>query len=152
MAVTRSKPYEVSQALNPEDVENMNQMFRELYEDLGDVSETVEEVQTGGGGGGGGSTIDLPLTPPDGGTGLTSYAIGDILFASSPTTLTRLPIGASGEVLTSTGSVPDWQPAAVPLSGYWAPLMTGSSLTGYPEDSEMVLDADGDAIMVFVST
>lgn len=36
--------------------------------------------------------------------------------------------------------------------GYWSPLMTGESLTGDPADSEMVLDADGDAVMVWVTT
>lgn len=47
-----------------------------------------------------------------GGTGLGSYNTGDILYASSPTTLQALPIGASNDVLTVVGGVPAWQPAS----------------------------------------
>jgi len=43
-----------------------------------------------------------------GGTGLTSYAIGDIVYASASTTLTKLGIGSNNHVLTSNGSSPAW--------------------------------------------
>lgn len=43
-----------------------------------------------------------------GGTSLSSYSTGDILFASSQNTLNRLSIGSNGSFLTSNGSVPEW--------------------------------------------
>jgi hypothetical protein len=44
-----------------------------------------------------------------GGTGLTSYATGDILYASASNTLAKLTIGADGKVLQVNGSgVPVW--------------------------------------------
>ncbi|MBS1560626.1 MAG: hypothetical protein JSS89_03395 [Bacteroidetes bacterium] len=42
------------------------------------------------------------------GAGFTSYATGDILYASSSNTLSRLAIGADGRYLTSSGGVPIW--------------------------------------------
>lgn len=41
-------------------------------------------------------------------TGLGTYVIGDVLYASSTTQLSRLPIGAVTQVLVSGGSAPAW--------------------------------------------
>ena len=43
-----------------------------------------------------------------GGTGLTSYNTGDILYASSADTLVALPVAAAGQVLQLSGGVPVW--------------------------------------------
>jgi hypothetical protein len=43
-----------------------------------------------------------------GGTGQTVYAVGDVLFASGTTALSKLAIGANNTVLTSNGSTPSW--------------------------------------------
>lgn len=43
-----------------------------------------------------------------GGTGLASYTTGDLLYASGTTTLSKLAIGATDYVLTSTGSAPQY--------------------------------------------
>lgn len=43
-----------------------------------------------------------------GGTGLSSYTIGDLLWASATTTLSKLGIGSANRVLTSSGSAPQW--------------------------------------------
>ena len=43
-----------------------------------------------------------------GGTGLTSYTAGDLTYYASGTTLTKLTIGSSGQVLTSSGTAPQW--------------------------------------------
>ena len=43
-----------------------------------------------------------------GGTGLTSYTSGDTLYASGTTTLSKLAIGASTYIMTSSGSAPQW--------------------------------------------
>ena len=46
-----------------------------------------------------------------GGTGLTTYSTGDILYAASsnPTSLSKRSIGSSNQVLTVLGGVPTWQ-------------------------------------------
>jgi hypothetical protein len=53
--------------------------------------------------------IAWKVTPTTaGGTGLTSYTAGDLLYYATGTTLTKLAIGASTNILTSTGSAPQW--------------------------------------------
>ena len=48
-----------------------------------------------------------------GGTGLTSYAIGDILYATGTTTIGKLAAVAAGQVFTSAGTTtaPAWSPS-----------------------------------------
>ena len=48
------------------------------------------------------------LSAVNGGTGLTSYGAGDLLYANSTSTLTNLAIGPNGYVLMSNGSAPYW--------------------------------------------
>ena len=49
-----------------------------------------------------------------GGTGLTSYTAGDLLYYATGTTLTKLAIGTSGQWLGSSGTAPQWNsPAAL---------------------------------------
>jgi hypothetical protein len=51
------------------------------------------------------------ISAVNGGTGQNTYAIGDILYASSSTALTRLAAGTAGSVLKSNGAgtAPSWQ-------------------------------------------
>ncbi|MBI3097827.1 MAG: tail fiber domain-containing protein [Planctomycetes bacterium] len=62
---------------------------------------------------GAGTTYSGILPVGNGGTGMTSYTTGDMLFASNATTLSTLAAGASGLVLTSNGAgaAPSWQAA-----------------------------------------
>ena len=55
-------------------------------------------------------TISLtsPVAVSLGGTGLTSYAAGDITYASAATTLTKLPLGTAGHVLIAGATAPQW--------------------------------------------
>jgi hypothetical protein len=49
-----------------------------------------------------------------GGTGLTSYTAGDLVYYASGTTLTKLAIGTTGQWLGSSGTAPQWNsPAAL---------------------------------------
>jgi hypothetical protein len=43
-----------------------------------------------------------------GGTGLTTYAAGDLSYYASGATFTKLAIGTAGQILTSTGTAPQW--------------------------------------------
>lgn len=51
------------------------------------------------------------VQPAYGGTGIASYAVGDIIYASGTTTLSKLAATTSGFVLTAngTGVAPSWQ-------------------------------------------
>jgi len=61
------------------------------------------------------------LSPIYGGTGLTSYVTGDILYASAANTLSKLSAGTEGYLLTMSSGVPVW--AAAPVS---LPSQTGN--------------------------
>ena len=48
------------------------------------------------------------LAYDQGGTGQTTYAAGDIVYASATNTLSKLAVGTSGQVLKVAGGVPSW--------------------------------------------
>jgi hypothetical protein len=50
-----------------------------------------------------------------GGTGLSSYAAGDLIYASAINTLSKLAAGTNGYVLTLAAGVPSW--ASLPATG-----------------------------------
>ena len=55
-----------------------------------------------------------PITTVYGGTGLTSYAVGDLSYYASGTALSKLAIGSSTFILTSSGTAPLWtNPASI---------------------------------------
>ena len=60
------------------------------------------------------NSIDLtvPVAVADGGTNISSYTTGDLLYASGSTTLSKLAIGSDTQVLTVSGGVPTWAAAA----------------------------------------
>jgi len=98
-------------------------------------SPNIAVINTGGGGGGGVTTIAFGttgLTPAaataggvtvagtlvaaNGGTSFSTYAQGDIIYASAANTLAKLTKGAAGQVLTMNGgaTIPEW---AAPTGG-----------------------------------
>lgn len=83
------------------------------------------------------------LPVDNGGTGLSTYATGDILYADGATSLARRAIGTSGQVLTVSGGVPAWQDNAV-SDGYYEPLTDGDTT-----QPELIFDSRGDVIMVW---
>jgi len=62
-----------------------------------------------------------------GGTGLTSYAAGDIPYYVSGTALSKLPIGSNTYILTSNGTAPTWaaNTAASVDQAYYLAFMMG---------------------------
>jgi hypothetical protein len=56
--------------------------------------------------------LTIALAATDGGTGQTSYTTGDLLYASSASALSKLPIGSDTQVLTLSGGLPTWAAAA----------------------------------------
>jgi len=53
-------------------------------------------------------SLTAPVTAALGGSGYTSYATGDMLYASGSTTLSKLTIGTANYVLTSSGTAPQY--------------------------------------------
>src|ERR1700722_19525303 len=80
-----------------------------------------------------GATLSLGVnSPAGGGTGLSTFVAGDILYATSPTTLARLPIGSTGNALTVSGSnLPAWATLSPSFSGLSpnAPVIAATSST-----------------------
>ena len=57
---------------------------------------------------GGAITLAGTLGVVSGGTSYSSYTIGDMLYANTTTTFSKLGIGGNNYVLSSTGSSPNW--------------------------------------------
>ena len=53
-------------------------------------------------------TLAGTLNTSSGGTGLSSYTAGDLSYYASGTALSKLAIGTSGQILTSSGTAPQW--------------------------------------------
>lgn len=53
-------------------------------------------------------TLGTALAATSGGTGQSSYAVGDLLYAGTTTTLSKLTVGATNAVLTVAAGIPAW--------------------------------------------
>jgi hypothetical protein len=71
-------------------------------------------------------SLAVALGATSGGTGQSSYVVGDIVYASSTTALSTLGVGSNGDVLTLAAGVPSWAAAAEA-----SPLTTKGDLYGY---------------------
>jgi hypothetical protein len=78
-----------------------------------------------------GTVISLNTVPvASGGTNLTSYATGDLLYASGSTTLSKLAIGTTNYVLTSSGTVPQYVAQSTLSVGSATTATTATNLAG----------------------
>lgn len=95
----RSQPSRLQWPITPEQLERIDQMFQEIYDDTDNGSLDVSGDQISG---------TVPVS--HGGTGITSYTIGDILYASGTSALSALADVATGNVLRSggVGVAPAW--------------------------------------------
>jgi len=55
-----------------------------------------------------GSKVTGTLPIANGGTGLSSYTAGDMVYYASGTTLSKLGIGSNGQFMTTDGTAPSW--------------------------------------------
>jgi hypothetical protein len=53
-------------------------------------------------------TLAGTLITSNGGTGLTTYTAGDVPYYATGTALSKLGIGTNGQILTSSGTAPQW--------------------------------------------
>jgi hypothetical protein len=76
----------------------------------------------------------------EGGTGQSSYTQGDLLYASSASSLSKLGVGTANQVLTSSGTLPQWATVVyVPVGSIFCfPIDTPP--TGYLECNGSSLD------------
>jgi len=82
-----------------------------------------------------GQTLELAtVTPAFGGTGQTTYTVGDILTATGATTLSKIASGTAGEYLRGTGaaSAPVWSTLTLPNAATTGDILyaTGSNAIG----------------------
>ena len=75
-----------------------------------DVSGGTTGLTTSGGPVTGSGTITIAgtLITSNGGTGLTTYTAGDIVYYASGTALSKLALGTQGQVLRAGASAPEW--------------------------------------------
>lgn len=79
-------------------------------------------------------TIGGTLAPTSGGTGITSFSVGDLLFANTTTQLDKLSIGAAGYLLYSNGTAPAYiNPASVTIGA--ATNLAGGTTNAIPYQS-----------------
>ena len=73
------------------------------------------------------ASLTLPISATNGGTGISVYATGDILYASGTSALARLPIGTTNYVVTSNGSAPQYVAQNTLSVGSAANIVAGSA-------------------------
>ena len=89
-------------------------------------------------------TLGGTLIAANGGTGQTGYTVGDILYADSTTTLTKLGVGSNGQVLKVASGVPSWatdqNSGGTVTSIAFGDGLTGGTITG---SGSVALDLSG---------
>lgn len=88
-----------------------------------------------------GVTGTLPAT--NGGTAQSTYATGDLLYASAANTLSKRTIGSTSDVLTVVGGVPTW--AAPSSSGSLTVTTKTTTYTATTTDGVILADTSGGA-------
>jgi hypothetical protein len=62
-------------------------------------------------------SLTTALAATSGGTGQSSFAVGDLLYASSTTAISKLTVGATNAVLTVAAGIPSWVATLPAVSG-----------------------------------
>lgn len=121
----RSQPSRLLWPLTPEQLERIDEMFQEIYDDTdnGSLEFSADQLTEG------------VLTVEFGGTGISSYTIGDIIYASATDTLSKLADVATGNALISggVGAAPSW--GKITLTGHVSGTLPvgngGTGITSY---------------------
>lgn len=86
-----------------------------------------------------------------GGTGITAFAIGDLVYASTTTALARRAIGAAGRVLQVSGGLPVWSDFYSAALGFGASAgAAAQSLLGWGSANGVAVAVDNIAARVVV--
>lgn len=80
-----------------------------------------------------------------GGTNITTYTVGDILYCSATNVLSKLAVGTNGYVLTIAFGVPSWAASA-------GGVASGTSFPGSPNDNDVFFRTDLDLLCFYSTT
>ena len=86
------------------------------------VTVTAGTGLSGGGAVSLGSSVSLSLptvTTGLGGTNITTYTTGDMLYSSATNVLSKLAIGSANQVLSVSGGIPSWVDSGAVGTNYW---------------------------------
>ena len=92
-------------------------------------------------------TLAGTLVAVNGGTGFASYAVGDLLYADTTTTLAKLPAGTTGQVLTIAAGVPSWATSTIS-----APVTKTANFTLADGESWVINNKSGSTCVVTLPT
>jgi Chaperone of endosialidase len=104
------------------------------------------------------ANLTSPVPVSRGGTNLTTYAVGDIIYATSTGTLNTLNIGRSNNILKSNGTTPEWGTALDITEGLdvgSATLTSSSTGTGQVYNSNVTtleIGSDSENVKIGKST
>ena len=92
------------------------------------------------------SKIGTGLIPTArGGTGIGNFAVGDLLYANTTSTLARLALGTAGQCLIVSGGLPIW--SACPGSGGGAGITSLNGLSAssqtFANDTNVIISSSG---------
>jgi hypothetical protein len=90
------------------------------------------------------SDVSGTLPIANGGTNLTTYTQGDLLYASAANTLAKLAVGTNGQVLKLAAGLPSW---ASPQSGFAVTSKT-ADYTATANDDVILVSASGAAVTI----
>ena len=122
LTITNAKPLSVSNTLTFTGTDASSVAFGTggtvVYSTIGTLSSltsasslaTVGTITTG-------TWSATAIAATKGGTGLTSYAAGDIVYASATNTLSKLTAGTDGQVLTLASGLPTWATSTAATTG-----------------------------------
>jgi hypothetical protein len=97
-------------------------------------------------------SLTAPVTAALGGTGYTSYATGDMLYASASTTLSKLTIGTANYVLTSSGTAPQYVAQSTLSVGSATTATTATTATNATNTAITANSTNADYYITVVST
>lgn len=96
-------------------------------------------------------TLAGTLIPVNGGTGIASYAVGDLLFANTTTTLDKLTAGASTYLLASNGTAPAYVDPAGVTVGNATNATTATTATNATNVATTATSTNADFFIPFVA-
>ena len=96
-------------------------------------------------------TLAGTLITSNGGTGLTTYTAGDLSYYATGTALSKLGIGSSTFMLTSTGSAPQWSDPAGITVGNATNATNATTATNATNVATTATSTNADFFIPFVS-